>query len=162
MPAQTNSPIAEEMGALGEQLRKTAVQATEQARQTISDAQQQFQRNLSQAQQAQGDLANVVARINEQNSRLVSAAFSSFWDASLSMLKLSTWGQEQVGSGVQQMIEQGRLTREEGTRILREAAEQTRQHQAEMVRLAQESLRTSLEAFSSIGTPPQGAEKIGR
>src|SRR5262249_31805682 len=80
MTAQTGSPIAGDVTAFGEQLRKTAAQATEQARQTISTAQEQFQQSVSQAQQSQRDVIGALARLSEQNSRLAGAAFSSFWD----------------------------------------------------------------------------------
>jgi polyhydroxyalkanoate synthesis regulator phasin len=164
MTAQTRSPFAEDATAFGEQLRQTAAQATEQARQTISTAQEQFQQSLSQAHQAQRDVAGVLVRLSEQNSKLAGAAFSSFWDASLSMLKVAAWGQEQVERGVRHLIDQGRLTREEGAEIVREATEQARRHQAELVRLAQESLRTSLESFPTTGggAAPKGEEKPGK
>lgn len=161
MTAQTRNPMAEDMAAFGEQLRKTAAQATEQARQTINTAQEQFQQSVSQAQQSHRDLTGVLARLNEQNSRLAGAAFSSFCDASLSMLKMATWGQDQVERGVRHLIDQGRLSREEGAELVRESTEQVRKHQAELVRLAQESLRTSLEVFptTGAGTAPRGEEK---
>jgi polyhydroxyalkanoate synthesis regulator phasin len=162
MTTQTRSPIAEDVTAFGEQLRKTAAQATEQARQTIGAAQEQFQQSVSQAQRAQRDVTGVLVRLSEQNSKLAGAAFSTFWDASLSMLKMATWGQEQVERGVRHMIDQGRLTREEGAEIVREAGEQARRHQAELVRLAQESLRTSLEVFPTAGAAPKSDEKPGK
>lgn len=164
MSAQTRSPMAEDMATFGEQLRKTAAQATEQARETFGTAQEQFKHNLSQAQQAQRDLAGAIVRLSEQNSRLAGAAFSTFWDASIAALKLATWGQEQFERGVRQIIEQGRVSREEGVEVLREATEQARRHQTELYRLAQESLRTSLEAIptAGVGAASKGEEKPGK
>jgi len=164
MTAQTRCPIADDVTAFGEQLRKTAAQATEQARETISTVQEQFQQSVSQAQQTQQDVTGVLVRLSEQNARLAGAAFSSYWDASLSVLKLATWGQEQVEREVRHLMDQGRVTREEGAEIVREAGENARRHQTELVRLAQESLRVSLEVFPTVGAaaPPKREEKPGK
>jgi len=142
------SQVIENITAINDEIRKTAAAATEQVRQTVSSAQEKFEQNLSQTQQAQSDLAKTLLKLNEQNAELASAAFTGFWDASLAALNIATWGQEQIERNVRQLVEQGRLTREEGSALLRDAAEQAQRRQAELYRLAQESVRTGLEGFA--------------
>jgi hypothetical protein len=152
MATRTHGQMTEDMAAAAEQVRKTAAAATEQARQTMSAAQEQWQSTLSQSQQAQADLIETMAQLSEQNSKLVRAAFAGFWDASLSMLNMASWGQEQIDRSVRQLMDQGRISREEGLTLVREAGEQARKHQAELVRLAQDQLTATLHAARVAGT----------
>jgi hypothetical protein len=127
----------------------------------VAAAQEQLQQGVTQAQQAQGDLTQALLRLSEQNGRLVTAAVGGFWEASLATLTMAAWGQEQVERTTRQLMEQGRLTREEGAALLRDAAEQAQRQQAELARLAQESLRASLAAMpfgepATERTPPAG------
>jgi DNA-nicking Smr family endonuclease len=164
MATQTRTQMMDDVAAVSEQFRKTAEAATEQARQTMNSAREQLQQNLTQAQQVQSDVTRLITRLNEQNSQFVSAAFTSFWDASVAMLNMAAWGQEQVERSVHQMIEQGRLSREQGTALLRDAAEQARRNQTELYRLAQESLRTGLEGIPTVGVGAamRGEDKLGK
>lgn len=154
MATRTTSQMTEDMTAAAEQVRKTAAAATEQARQTVSAAQDQLHQSLSQAQQVQGDLAQMMVRISEQNSKLVGAAFTGFWDASLSMLTMAAWGQDQVERSARQLMDQGHISRDEGATMIREAGERVRQQQAELYRLAQEQLTATLDAarYTGVGT----------
>jgi polyhydroxyalkanoate synthesis regulator phasin len=162
MATQTRTQAMEDMTAVSEQFRKTAEAATEQARQTVNSAQEQFQRNLTQAQQLQSDVTQLVVRLNEQNGQFVATAVSSFWDASMALLNVATWGQEQIERGVHQLLEQGRQSREQGTAILRDAAEQARRNQDKLYHLAQESLRTGLEGVPRYGPAPRAEERPAR
>ncbi|MCC6629142.1 MAG: hypothetical protein IT340_17270 [Chloroflexi bacterium] len=151
MATRTHGQMTEDMAAAAEHVRKTAAAATEQARQTMSEAQEQWHSTLTQSQQAQTDLSEAVAQLSEQNSKLVRAAFGGFWDASLSMLNMASWSQEQIDRSVRQLMDQGRISREEGLALVREAGEQARTQQAELVRLAQEQLAAALQAARAPG-----------
>jgi phage-related tail protein len=141
MSTQTRSEVIDNVATLNEQFRKITEATTEQTRQTLHAAQEQWQQNLTRAQQAQSDFAPMMVRLNEQNAQLVTAAFNSLWDYWTSVGKLAAWGEEQTERFVAQMMEQGKRIREEGTALLRDTAEHVRQDQAELYRLAQESLR---------------------
>jgi hypothetical protein len=155
--------MTEDMAAAADQVRKTAAAATEQARQTVAAAQEQWQSTLTQTQQAQGDLVQTVAKLSEQNSQLVTAAFAGFWDASLSMLNMANWGQDQIDKSVRQWMDQGRISREEGLKLVREAGEKMRQQQADLYRQAQEQLTATLNA-TRVATGPvdEGSASHGK
>ena len=50
-------------------------------------------------------------------------------------------------------MDQGRISREEGLKLVREAGEQVRQQQAELYRLAQEQLTATLNAARAATGP---------
>ena len=157
MTTQRRSEMIDDMTTFNEQLRKTAETVTQQARQSMSTAQEQLKQSLTDAQQAQSDMARMLVRLNEQNGQIVTTTLASLWDASLSLLKLTTWQQEQTEYTVRQLLDRGAQVREEGAGILRDAAEQARQHQAELCRLAQESLRVGLfYAGKTVRNEPEG------
>lgn len=144
MTAQRRSEVMDDVSAFNDQLRKTAETVTQQARQSMSVAQEQLKQSLTEAQQAQSDVARMLVRLNEQGSQMMTTALASAWDASLSLLKLATWEQEQAENTVRQLLDRGAQVREDGAALLRDTTEQARQHQTEWCRLAQEGLRVSL------------------
>ncbi len=141
MATQTRTEVMDNVALVGEQLRKSTEAAVEQTRQTMKVAQEQIQQNLTEVQQAQSDAAKMLIRLNEQNSQLATAAISSLWDASLSGLKLTVWGQEQAERTLLRTLEQGRTAREEGATLFRDIAEEVQHNQTQLFRLMQESLR---------------------
>ncbi len=152
--------VRQNTAAAGEQLRQTAGTANEQFRQNTAVVQEQVQQGLSfaqdqaqrfagQAQQAQGAVVDSTARLSEQGGQIASTAFNNAWDSYLTMLGMFSWSQDQTEQVMRQMIEQGRVGRDEGLRLLRDLSEQTRRNQGELQRLIQEGVRTSLQTWQA-------------
>ena len=152
--------VRQNTAAAGEQLRQTAGTANEQFRQNtaavqdqvqqgVAFAQDQAQRFAGQAQQAQDALGQSTARLSEQGGQIASTAFSNAWDSYLSVLGMFSWSQDQTEQVMRQMIEQGRVGRDEGLRLLRDLSEQARRNQGELQRLIQEGVRTSLQTWQA-------------
>ena len=166
-----NDQVRQTTAAAGEQLRQTAGVANEQFRQNtavvqdqvqqgVAFAQDQAQRLAGQAQQAQGAVVDSTVRLSEQGGQIASTAFNNAWDSYLTMLGMFSWSQDQTEQVMRQMIEQGRVGRDEGMRLLRDLSEQARRNQGELQRLIQEGVRTSLQTWqaplSAMTSLPQG------
>lgn len=144
MSTQTRNEIRDDVAAIGEQFRKTTEAAAEQTRKTLGATQERIQENLSRAQQVQNDWARMLFRLSEQSGHIATAAVTSLWDTSLNSLKLAVWGEEQLERTLLRSVEQHRHTREEGVALLKETADQALHNQAELYRLAQETLNVGL------------------
>ena len=158
--AAASEQLRQNTAAAGEQFRQTAGTANEQFRQTtaavqdqvqqgVAFAQDQAQRFAGQAQQAQGAVVDSTVRLSEQGGQIASTAFNNAWDSYLTMLGMFSWSQDQTEQVMRQMIEQGRVGRDEGLRLLRDLSEQTRRNQGELQRLIQEGVRTSLQSWQA-------------
>ena len=169
--------VRQNTAAAGEQLRQTAGAANEQFRQNtaavqdqvqqgVAFAQDQAQRFAGQAQQAQGAVVDSTTRLSEQGGQIASTAFNNAWDSYLSVLGMFSWSQDQTEQVMRQMIEQGRVGRDEGLRLLRDLSEQARRNQGELQRLIQEGVRTSLQTWqapvSAMTSLAQGAQGAGQ
>ena len=147
-----------------DQFRQNTAEVGEQFRQGVAFAQDQAQRLAGQAQQAQGAVAEGAQRLSEQGGQIAASTFNTAWDSYLATLGMVSWSQDQAEQVMRQLIEQGRIGRDEGLRLVRDLGEQARRNQAELQRLIQEGVRTSLQtwqaplsAVSSTGQTGQGA-----
>ncbi len=66
-----------------------------------------------------------------------------------------SWTQDQAEKVTRQVMEQGRVSREEGLRLTRDLLEQVKRNQAELQRTIQEGVRASLQSYRV----PEGALK---
>ena len=147
--AAAGEQLRQTAGAANEQFRQNTAVVQEQVQQGLSFAQDQAQRLAGQAQQAQGAVVDSTARLSEQGGQIASTAFNNAWDSYLTMLGMFSWSQDQTEQVMRQMIEQGRVGRDEGMRLLRDLSEQTRRNQGELQRLIQEGVRTSLQTWQA-------------
>ncbi|MBM3464818.1 MAG: hypothetical protein FJX76_22195 [Armatimonadetes bacterium] len=88
--------------------------------------------------------------INTQERNNVGEQVTEAW---LQALGNICWAQEQGDKIVQMMLEQGKVTREEGLRMADRLASHIRQNQEEMQRWVQSSVQMSMAAFR---TPTTG------
>ncbi len=84
-------------------------------------------------------------------------AFDALWNAWYTALGGAIWAQDQAERMVRLMLDQGRVTREEGRKMMDELVDQVRRNQSEMQRLAQEAVRSSMTNLN-IPTQDQIAE----
>ena len=86
---------------------------------------------------------------------MATTAFGTAWDSWLATLGMVSWTQDQAEKVTRQVLEQGRVSREEGLRLTRDLFEQVKRNQAELQRMIQEGVRASLQSYRV----PEGALK---
>ena len=80
----------------------------------------------------------------ERRDDAAARSFDALWNAWYTAMGGALWAQDQAEKMVRLMIDQGRVTRDESRKMLDDLAAQVRQNQAEMQRLAQEAVRSTL------------------
>ncbi len=137
------------------QMRRNTDVAQDQVERISAQARQATRESFQVAQQTTQDLAQSTERLTEQGGQVASTAFSNTWDSYLALVGAVSWSQDQTEQAVRQLLDQGRVSREEGLRLLRDLTEQAKRNQAELQRLIQESVRASLQAWRVPGTALQ-------
>lgn len=95
--------------------------------------------------------------MTERRDDPASRGVDALWNAWYTALGGAIWAQDQAEKMVRLMIDQGRVTREEGKKMMDDLVSQVRHNQGEMQRLAQEAVRSTL-ANLNIPTQDQIAE----
>jgi polyhydroxyalkanoate synthesis regulator phasin len=140
----------EQIAAQARQAGREATQATQETIERAgAQARQATRESLQAAQQTGQIVAQNTERLSEQGGRVASTAFDTGWDTWLATLGAVTWTQDQAERTLRQMMDQGRVSREEGGRLLRDLVEQAKRNQAELQRLIQESVRASLQVYQN-------------
>jgi polyhydroxyalkanoate synthesis regulator phasin len=96
-----------------------------------------------------------VADLNTKENlvNLFSAAENSsekFWDIYLSALGSMAWNQEQAENLFRKYLEQNKVARDEGAKLMEEFINQARKNQEQMQKMIQESV---IKAFSNVDIP---------
>jgi polyhydroxyalkanoate synthesis regulator phasin len=73
--------------------------------------------------------------------------FMNYWMATLGTL---SWSQEQAENLAVKMIEQHRLTKDEGKRIMEEMVSQVRQNQEQLLKMIREGIQATFASFNSV------------
>ena len=93
----------------------------------------------------------------ERRDDAATRSVDALWNAWYTAMGGALWAQDQAEKMLRLMLDQGRVTREESRRMLDQLAEQVRQNQAEMQRLAQEAVKSTLTNLQ-VPTQDQVAE----
>ena len=152
------------------QVRQNVAAAQDQVERVTAQARQTTRESFQAAQQTQQEVAQNTERLTQQGGQVASTAFSNTWDSYLAMLGMFSWTQDQAEQTMRQLMDQGRVSREEGLRLLRDLSEQAKRNQGELQRMIQESVRASLQTFRfpdaalqpmmAMMTPPQPAAGV--
>lgn len=138
-----------------DRVRETLAAGQDQLEQITAQARQATREGFTVAQQTGQAVAQGAERLSEQGGRVATTALDTGWDSWLALLGTVSWSQDQVERSLRQMMDQGRMSREEGTRLLRDLVEQAKRNQGELQRLIQESVRAGLQGFQTPETAVQ-------
>lgn len=155
------------MSADQDYLKQNVAATQDQVEKVSAQARQATRESFQAAQQTQQTVAQGAERLSQQGGRVASTAFDTAWDSWLATLGMVSWSQDQTEKAMRQLMDQGRVSREEGARLLRDLGEQAKRNQTELQRMIQEGVRASLQAFQvpeaalrpmmTMMTPPQPA-----
>jgi polyhydroxyalkanoate synthesis regulator phasin len=159
------------MATQQEQFRQNVAAAQDQVEKISAQARQATRETAQAAQQTQQALAQNTERLSQQGGQVAATAFDTAWETWMAALGMVSWTQDQAEQVARQLMEQGRISREEGTRLLRDLGQQAKRNQAELQSMIQESVRAGLQSFQfpesylkplmTAMTPPQAAPAQG-
>ena len=122
-----------------------------QRNETTTNMQDQARQNMAATRDTVGQVSQQAAitteRLSQQSGQMATTAVGTAWDSWLATLGMVSWTQDQAEKVTRQLMEQGRVSREEGLRLTRDLLEQVKRNQAELQRMIQEGVRVSLQSY---------------
>lgn len=129
------------------QFQQNVAAAQDQVEKVSARARQATRQTVDAVRQGQETAARTTERLTQQGNQVASTAFDAAWESWMAALGMISWSQDQAEQVARQLMEQGRISREEGRRLLQELGTQAKRNQEELQRMIQESVRASLQSF---------------
>lgn len=130
-----------------DQVRQNMAATRATVEQVDAQARQATRESLVAVQQVSQQAAFTSERLSQQGGQMATTAFGAAWDSWLATLGMVSWTQDQAEKVTRQLMEQGRVSREEGLRLTRDLLEQVKRNQAELQRMIQEGVRVNLQSY---------------